>query len=156
MLAFPEGEARGREIPVEAEDVTTPARLHDRKADGIRVRHRARRQPLEPAARGGMLGGGREMNGDVGTGVETFQTAQSRLRARAEEGQPMGLGDDEIRGEQGNPACERLAEQSIGLAVMLVAPAAQRDPGAAIDEQASGNGGGARDTVPGARQRTSR
>jgi len=103
-----------------------------------------------------MLGGGREMNRDVRAGVETFEPAQCRMRAGAEEGQPMGLGDDEIRGEKGNPARERLPEQSIGLDVMLIAPAAQRDPGAAIDEQASGNGGGARDTVPGARQRTSR
>jgi len=156
VLCFPKGEAGGGEIPVEAEDVTAPARLHDRKADGVRVRHRTRRQPLEPAARGGMLGSGREMNRDVRAGVETFDTAQCRMRAGAEEGQPMGLGDDEIRGEEGNPAREGLAEQSIGLGVVLVAPAAQRDPGAAIDEQASGNGGGARDTVPVARQRRSR
>ena len=47
----------------------------------------------------------------------------------------MDLGDDEIRREERDPAPERLSEEAIGVEVVLVAPAPQRDPGAAIDER---------------------
>ena len=68
----------------------------------------------------------------------------------------MDLGEDEIRREKRDPAPERLSEEAIGVEVVLVAPAPQRDPGAAIDEQSSGNGGDAPGTVLAARQRRSR
>ena len=48
----------------------------------------------------------------------------------------MGLGNDEARGEQRDATCERVAKQSVRLGMVLVALAAERDPGAAIDEQA--------------------
>src|SRR6267378_3250757 len=68
----------------------------------------------------------------------------------------MGLGDDEVGGDQWNSGPESFAEETIRLGMVLVAPAAQRDPAAAIDEQPSGSGGGAGGTVPAVRQRTSR
>ena len=67
----------------------------------------------------------------------------------------MGLGDDEVGRDKGNPLRDCLAEQTIGLRVMLIALAAQRDPRSAIDEESSGNGR-ARDTGPATQQRTSR
>jgi hypothetical protein len=51
---------------------------------------------------------------------------------------------------------ERLAEEAVGIGVVLIALAAQRDPGTTIDEQSCGSGGDARGTVPAARRRTSR
>src|SRR2546427_10759834 len=68
----------------------------------------------------------------------------------------MGLGDDEVGGDQWNSGPESFAEETIRLGMVLVAPAAQRDPAAAIDEQPSGSGGGAGGTVPAVWQRTSR
>src|SRR3989441_5566688 len=68
----------------------------------------------------------------------------------------MGLGDDEVGGDQWNSGPESFAEETIRLGMVLVAPAAQRDPAAAIDEQPSGSGGGAGGTVPAVRQRTAR
>src|SRR3989442_10816720 len=68
----------------------------------------------------------------------------------------MGLGDDEVGGDQWNSGPESFAEETIRLGMVLVAPAAQRDPAAAIDEQPSGSGGGAGGTVPAVRPRTSR
>src|SRR2546430_5908492 len=60
----------------------------------------------------------------------------------------MGLGDDEVGGDQWNSGPESFAEETIRLGMVLVAPAAQRDPAAAIDEQPSGSGGRAGGTVP--------
>src|SRR3989441_10982097 len=68
----------------------------------------------------------------------------------------MGLGDDEVGGDQWNSGPESFAEETIRLGMVLVAPAAQRDPAAAIDEQPSGSGGGAGGTVPAGRQPTAR
>src|SRR2546428_9268968 len=67
----------------------------------------------------------------------------------------MGLGDDEVGGDQWNSGPESFAEETIRLGMVLVAPAAQRDPAAAIDEQPSGSGGGAGGTVPAGPPRTS-
>src|SRR5262249_58759180 len=68
----------------------------------------------------------------------------------------MGLGNDKAGGHQWNSGLESFAEEAIRLGMVLVTPASQRDPGAAIDEQSRGLGGGARGTVPATRQRTSR
>src|SRR5262249_62411140 len=68
----------------------------------------------------------------------------------------MGLGNDKVGGHQWNSGLESFAEEAIRLGMVLITPASQRDPGAAIDEQSRGLGGGARGTVPATRQRTSR
>src|SRR5207245_11400869 len=67
-----------------------------------------------------------------------------------------GLGDDEYSVNQAISVPESVVEETIRLGRLLVSPAAQRDPAAAIDEQPSGSGGGAGGTVPAVRQRTSR
>ena len=64
----------------------------------------------------------------------------------------MGLGNDQARGDERNAARERIAEQAVGVGMMLVAPAAERDPGAAIDEQAGRGGGGGSGRGPATRQ----
>jgi hypothetical protein len=48
----------------------------------------------------------------------------------------MGLGHDEARREERDATRERVPKQSVRFGMMLVALAAERDPGAAIDEQA--------------------
>src|SRR5437867_4529698 len=103
-----------------------------------------------------MLVRGRKMNRDALAGVDALQCAQRGLYAGPEERQAMGLGNDEVGRHQWNSGLESIAEEAISLGMVLVAPAAQRDPGAAIDEQSRGSGGGAGGTVPAARQRTSR
>src|SRR4030095_14284179 len=65
------------------------------------------------------------------------------------------LRDHEIRGDERDPAPQRLAEEPVGFGMVLVSPAPERDPGAAIDEQAPGSGGDASGTGPATRQRTS-
>ena len=130
--------------------------LHDGKADGVRVRDRVRRQTFEPAPRCGVIVSRRKVQRHALAGIQALEGAERGLKTGAEKGQAMCLGDDEIRGEQRNTAGERLTEKPVGFGVMLVAPAPQRDPGAAIDEQPSGSGGGARGTGLESRQRTSR
>lgn len=80
--------------------------------------------------------GRREVDRHTGAGVDQLEKAPRRLHADAEEREPMSLGDDQARGEERDAARQRLTDQAVGLGVMLVAPAAERDPGAAIDEEA--------------------
>jgi hypothetical protein len=87
-----------------------------------------------------MIVRGGEVNPHARAGVEPLQGAERGLDAGAKEGEAVGLGEDEVRGEQRNAARERLAEEAVGLDMVLVAPAAQRDPRAAIDEQSGGRG----------------
>jgi hypothetical protein len=125
------------------------------KPDGIRVRDRMWRQALQPPARPRVIVGGREMNRQARAGIEALQRVERRLNARTMEHEPVGFGEDQIRGEKRDPTRDRLTEEPISLGVVLVAPATQPDPGAVIDEQPCG-AGGARDTVPATRQRTFR
>ena len=136
--------------------MATPRRLHYREADSIRVGDRPRRQALDPATRCGVMVSRRKVDRHGPTLIDAFQRSERGLNTGAEEGQAMGLGDDEIRREERDPAPERLSEQAVGVGVVLIAPAPQRDPGAAIDEQAGGNGGDAPGTGLAARQRRSR
>lgn len=50
-----------------------------------------------------------------------------------------GFPDDQVRGDHRQPPPYRFAKQAIGIGVMLITPAAQCGPGAAIDEQACGS-----------------
>jgi hypothetical protein len=56
------------------------------------------------------------------------------------EQEPVCLGEYEIGREQPDAARRGGAKHGIGLAVVLIAGADERDPGAAIDEQTSGGG----------------
>lgn len=100
--------------------------------------------------------GGREVYRHAGTGIEAIQPPPGGLEPGAEERQPMGLGDDKVGGEERNTPLEGLAEEAVGVAMVLIASAAERDPGAAIDEQPFGSVGGGPGREPAARQRMSR
>jgi hypothetical protein len=60
----------------------------------------------------------------------------------AEQRQAVHLGKNQVRRHELRPPFDRGAERTICRCVMLVAPAAQRDPRATIDEQSSGGGRG--------------
>jgi len=79
---------------------------------------------LQPATRGGVIAGGREVNCHARAGIKALQRAERWMNSCPEEGEAVGLGDDEVRGEQRNVTRERFAEEAIGLDVVLVAPAA--------------------------------
>jgi hypothetical protein len=101
------------------------------------------------------LGGCRKADRHALAGIEQVERTASRLDAGADQRQAMDLHDHEIRRDQRHTTRERLAEEAIGLGMVPIVPGAQRDPRPAIDEQSCGSGC-ASDTVPAARQRTSR
>ena len=103
-----------------------------------------------------MIIGVRETHGNARAGIDAIERAERGLGACPEQRQAMRLRDHEIRGQELNTTKDRLMKEALGLDVVLIALAAQRDPGAAIDEQPAGNGDGAPGTVPAARQRKSR
>src|SRR6185436_10325098 len=149
----PESEARGGEVLIEGEDVATAGRLHDGEAHRIRIRHGSWAESFQPASRGGVVSGCRELNRHARALVDQLQKASRRLYTRAQQRQAMGLGDDQTGGEQRDATRERGAKQPVRLGMILVALAAERDPGAAIDEQAWRSGGGWCDRGPASRQR---
>lgn len=155
-MPVPKLEAGRREILVEAEDVLALRRRHDGKAHGVRVGDGPGRQALQPEAPFLMVAGRRETNRYTRTRVDAVECSQCRLEPGPEQREPVSFGQDEVRGDQRNALTDRVAEQAIGLGVMLIPPAAQRDPGAAIDEQPCGSRGGALCTLATARQRKSR
>lgn len=152
----PELEAGHGEILVEAENVPATFGRHDGKAHGVRVGDVPRREAFEPAAPFLVIADGGEMNRNTGAGVDPIERFQCRLVPDTKQGEPVGFGDNQVRGEQRNPSPDCVAEQAVGVGVMLVPPAAQRDPGTAIDEQLCGSRGGLRGTLATARQRRSR
>lgn len=103
-----------------------------------------------------MIAGRGETNRYARARIDTIERSQCRFDPNPEQGEPVSLGNDQVRGDQGNSTTDRVAEQAVGLGVMLIPPAAQRDPGAAIDEQPCGSRGGVLGTLATARQRTSR
>lgn len=155
-MSVPKLEAGRGEIFVESEDVLAPFGRHDGKTDGVGVGDRPGRHALEPAAPCFMIAGRRETNRDARARVDTVERSQRRFETGPEQGEPVSLGNDQVRGDQRDPATDRVAEQTVGRGVMLIPPAAQRDPGAAIDEQPCGSRGGVFGTLATARQRMSR
>lgn len=131
-------------------------RLHHREADGVGVRDRAGRESLQPAPCRPVVLGIREVNRNARTRLDAVQRTPGELDAGPEEHQAMNFSEDEIGGEEWNVLLERLAEETVCLEMVLVAPSPQGDPGAAIDEQATGCAADAPGTVPSARQRRSR
>lgn len=154
--SLPQRETGRGEVLIEAQDMAARGRRHDGEADGIRVRDRPRRQPLEPATGRGVIVRSREVDGHARARVETFQRPERRLNTGPEERQPVGFRDDEIRGQERDATPEGLPNETIGVTMVLVAPTSQRDPGPAIDEQSGGSGAEASGTVPATRQRRSR
>jgi hypothetical protein len=82
------------------------------------------------------------VNRHAGALVYQLQKASRRLHAGAKQRQAMGLGDDQSRSEKRDATRERVTKQSVRLSMVLIALATERDPGAAIDEQAWRSGGG--------------
>jgi hypothetical protein len=152
----PEREAGDLEVPVEGEGVAAPRRLHDGEADRIGIRDWTGRQPLQPAARSRVILGGREVAAHAGAGLDTLEGEPGRPRPKAEEDQAVHLRKDQIRREERHLTPESSAEQPLGIGVVLVAPAEERDPGAAIDEQPGGSAADVCGRAPDARQRRSR
>lgn len=109
-------------------------RRHDGEAHGIRIGDRSRRQAREPATRLLVISSGREMHDDAWARVDTVERARRRLAAGAEQREPVNFRNDQVRRDEPQTPPYRLAEQAIGFGVVLIPPAAQRDPGAAIDE----------------------
>ena len=103
-----------------------------------------------------MIIGVRETHGYARAGIDAIERAERGLGTCPEQRQAMRLRDHEIRRQERDPTTDRLMKEAVRLDVVLIALAAQRDPGAAIDEQSAGNGDGAPGTVPAARQRKSR
>jgi hypothetical protein len=79
--------------------------------------------------------GVREEDRHARAGLDQLEEASRRLHTGTEEREPMSLGNNQARGEERDAAQERFPEQAVSLGVMLVAQAAERDPGAAIDEE---------------------
>ena len=102
-----------------------------------------------------VLGGG-EVDGHAGARVDALQCPEGGQDAGPEQRQAEQLGEDEIGGRERDAAAEGLAEQPVCLGVMLIAPAPQRDPRAAIDEQSTRLAGAGHGTGPEAPPRRSR
>ena len=102
---------------------------------------------VDPVARACVSISASELDRDARARVDLLQRSSCRANTGAKQRQPVDLRDDQVRGDEGNPTADGLVEESIGFDVILVAPAPQRDPGAAIDEQPSGTNG----DVPGRR-----
>jgi hypothetical protein len=71
-----------------------------------------------------VLAGRREVDRQAGAGVDQFEKASRGLRPGAEERQSMSLRNDQARGQQGDAPRQCVAEEPVGISVMLVAPAA--------------------------------
>ena len=103
-----------------------------------------------------MIVGRCELNRDARACIHTIERLQGGLHAGPMQSEPMNLSDDEISGYEEGSLRERLAEQAVSLRMVLIASTAQRDPGAAVDEELSGHVRGALGTaVRAARRRMS-
>ncbi len=95
----------------------------------------------------------RKVNGNAWARIDSLERTKRRLVPRAEQRQSMQLGDNEIARDERNALVDGCTERAICCNVVLIAPAAQRNPRATIDEQPYG---GVRGTWRAARQRMSR
>ena len=86
-----------------------------------------------------MILGCRKLDRNARASAHTVERFQGRLNAGPVQRESMDLGKDEIRGQQEDSPLERLTEEPVRLQMVLIAPAPQRDPGAAIDEKLSGS-----------------
>src|SRR5262245_37689768 len=82
-----------------------------------------------------MLGNSRNPDRHARARIEQVKRTPRWVDAGAKQRQAMGLRDHEIRRDQRHWLRERLSEEAIGVGMVLIAPAAQRDPRPAIDEQ---------------------
>lgn len=88
-----------------------------------------------------MILGCRELNRDTRACVHTIKRFQGGLNTGPVQRQAMDFSDHKICGHEKNSPLECLAEQAVGLEMVLIAPTSQRDPGAAVDEKLSGRAG---------------
>lgn len=117
-------------------------RFHDGEAHRVSVGNGPRSQPPEPIARGKVIVRRREVNGDTRARIDSLERTKRRLVTRAEQREPMQLGDNEIGRDQRDALVDSGTKRAICCSVVLITPAAQRNPRAAIDEQSCGDGRG--------------
>lgn len=153
----PEREPGRFEVAVEAEHLPAAGGLHHGEAHGVRVRDGTRRQSLQPAAGRGVILAGRESDAHAWARLQSLQRSPRGPHPEPEEDEPVHLGKDEIGRDERRLTADGLPECVLRLGVMLVAPAQQREPAPAIDEEPSGDVvAAARGTGPAVRQRRSR
>jgi hypothetical protein len=114
-------------------------RFHDREAHRVRVGNGPRSEPSEPLSRDAVIIGCCEVNDDARARVDSLERTNRWLVPRAEQRQSMQLGNNEIGCDQRNALFDGCTEGAICCHVVLVAPAAQRDPRPTIDEQPCGD-----------------
>ena len=152
----PELKARRGEVVIEGECMPAAQAFHHGEADGIGIRDRVGRQALEPATRRRVVLGRGEVDGDAGALVDAVQRSQGGQNVGPEQREAVQLGEDKIGGREWDAAPKRLPEQPVRLGMMLIAPAPQRDPRAAIDEQSTRLADAGHGTGPEAPPRRSR
>jgi len=135
---------------VEAHHAATARGVHDGKTHGIGVADGLVGKPLEPGPGRSMMSLASEDDGEQRAGLESVECRHRGTDTGAVEQEPMRLGENEVGREQPDPARRHGPKHGVGFGVVLVAGADERDPGAAIDEQASGDG------ASGGRSRASR
>lgn len=134
-VPMPEREAGCNEIAVETQNVSAFRRRHHREADGIRIGDWSRRKTIEPAASLIVVPGRREVHDRARARVDSVEHPQRRLEPRPEQREPVNLRHNQVRRNEPETAADALTKQTVRLGVMLISPAPQRDPGAAIDER---------------------
>jgi hypothetical protein len=78
--------------------------------------------------------------------VDAVEPLPSGLDPDPEEDETVDLGKYQAGSHERDAPPERLSEEAIRLGMMLIAPAPERDPGPAIDEEPSGAARGAHGT----------
>ena len=76
-------------------------------------------------------------------GIDLVERTMCCLEADTEQRETMNLRDHKVRRDQRDPLLDGRPKCAVGIRVMLVAPAAQRDECPAIDEQSCGDACGA-------------
>ena len=152
----PELKVRRGEVVIEGEGMPAAQAFHQGEADGIGIRDRTGHQALEPATRRLVVLCHGEVDGHAVALVDVVQRSRGGQHASPEQREAVQLGEDEIGGREWDAAPKRLPEQPVRLGMMLIAPAPQRDPRTAIDEQSTRLADAGHGTGPEAPPRRSR
>ena len=124
LLIPPDREPRSCEILVESQDVAADRSLYDREAYGVRIADRSLCEALDPTSRGQVIFMSRKVDGYAWARVDHVESAQRGIEPRPEQGEPVDLGDDQVRRYEWNASLDGLPKRPIRVGVILVAPAA--------------------------------
>jgi hypothetical protein len=128
-------------VVIEGQSNAAVDRLHDREAHGVGVRDRLIGQALQPASGGPMVIAVNELDGDKRIGLDPRQRRSGGADAGPEEEQPMDLGEHDDRRDEARSPHGGASKERVGFFVVPVSSAEEREPAAAIDEDAVGHGG---------------